>query len=71
MSISDQLREAIRKSGQSVYAVSKGSGVSQSSLSRFLTEDESQRQNLSLNSIEQLAAYFGLRLCDEKPGGKK
>ena len=36
-SIVDQLRRAIRASGQTEYAIAKGSGVSQSIVNRFVS----------------------------------
>ena len=57
MTISDQLRDAIRKYG-SVYAVARDSGVSQSGLQRFVTE----QRDLRLETADRLADFFGMRL---------
>lgn len=57
MSISDQLREAVRACG-SVYAVARDSGVNQSSLNRFMNGE----RDLRLTAVDKLANYFGLEL---------
>ena len=57
MSISDQLRDAIRNYG-SVNAVARDSGVSQSGLQRFVTE----QRDLRLETAARLAEFFGMRL---------
>ena len=60
--ISDALRAAILDSGTTVYAVAKGSGVSQPALSRFLSGE----RDLRLASADRLAAYFGMELTMPK-----
>ncbi|WP_428937286.1 helix-turn-helix domain-containing protein [Fontivita pretiosa] len=57
-SISDRLREAILRSGQSRYAIARATGISQAALSRFM----SGKRGLSLGSADKLAEYFGLQL---------
>ena len=57
MAISDQLREAIRRYG-SVYAVARDSGVPQSVLQRFVTEE----RDIRLETADRLAEFFGLHL---------
>ena len=47
----EQIRRAIRKSGQSRYAISKKSGVEQSALSRLMSGE----RGLSLEAVEKLA----------------
>jgi transcriptional regulator with XRE-family HTH domain len=51
-------REAIQKSGLSLYAIAKQTGIDQSQLSRFMRE----QRGLSIKTAEQLAAIVGLRL---------
>ena len=57
MSLSDQLRQAIEAYG-SVYAVARDSGVSQSALQRFVTEE----RDLYLKTAERLIEFFGMRV---------
>ena len=64
MMISDQLRRAIRNYG-SVYAVARDSGVSQSALHRFVTEE----RDLHLSTADRLCEFFGMRLT--KPTTKR
>jgi len=63
MSISTQLREAIRRYG-SVYAVARDSGVSQPALQRFMTEE----RDLYLGTVDRLCEFFQMRLT--RPKGK-
>ena len=57
MSVSEQLREAVRAYG-TVYRVAKESGLPQSVLQRFATEEH----GLSMENIDRLAAFFGMKL---------
>ncbi len=57
MSLSEQLREAIRTYG-SVYAVARDSGVSQTILNRFVRGE----RDLTLETAEKLTEFFGLGL---------
>ncbi len=63
--IEEQLRDAIKNSGQSVNAIAKASGVQQSTLSRFVNEETS----IQLQFAARVAAYFGMRLT--KPKGHR
>lgn len=67
--IDDALKAAIKKSGISVYALSKESGVDQSVISRFMADPgEAQRGgDLRLSTAARLAAALGLEL---RPAGK-
>ncbi len=56
--VSQTLREALEKSGRSMYEVAGSSGVTQSSLSRFL----SSGRGLSLENLDTLCAHLGLEL---------
>lgn len=55
---SEQLRQAIRDSGQSQLGISRAAGVQQAVLSKFL----SGRRGLSLAAIERLVDHLGLEL---------
>jgi transcriptional regulator with XRE-family HTH domain len=57
-SFSDQLRQAIRDSGQSQLSIGRATGVQQAVLSKFL----SGRRGLSIESIERLVEHLGLEL---------
>jgi transcriptional regulator with XRE-family HTH domain len=63
------LRNAIQESGKSLNQVANESGVSQPQLSRFVRGERS----LSLDSVELLFRYFGLKVegAAPKKGGKK
>ncbi|MEO2017446.1 MAG: helix-turn-helix domain-containing protein [Fuerstiella sp.] len=56
--IDTALREAVQKSGMTVYAVARDSGVEKSQLTRFVNEERS----LTLPTAEKLAAFFHLEL---------
>jgi plasmid maintenance system antidote protein VapI len=62
MTISDDLRDAIRDSGKSVTALAKECGVPQPMLTRFVNG-----KDVRLETANKLAAYFGLTL---QPEGK-
>jgi len=57
--IADQLREVIRSRGLSGYELARLSGVNRSVVSRFLAGAD-----LTLGSVDQLAAALGLRLVE-------
>jgi hypothetical protein len=57
MSISEQLRAAIRNHG-SQYRVAKDSGVPQPMLQRFLSGERS----LHLTTVDRLCEFFGMKL---------
>jgi plasmid maintenance system antidote protein VapI len=57
MKISERLREAIRRY-DSVNSLAEDSGVSQSSLQRFVTEE----RGLTIENVDRLCEFFGLEL---------
>jgi len=63
---SDQLREAIERSGISRYRISREAGVSEGQLCRFMAGE-----GLSLRSIDALAEYLGLELTARAKQQKK
>ncbi len=65
MSISDQLRRAIRATGKSRYWLSGESGVDQATLSRFVRG----KVGLTLVTIDRLCRTLGLELR-KKPKGR-
>jgi hypothetical protein len=54
----EQLRKAVADSGQSLYAVAKGSGVDYSVLLRFMAAE----RGMTLDTAAKLAGYLGLEL---------
>jgi plasmid maintenance system antidote protein VapI len=58
----DVLRRAVRESGRSVNAVAKAAGVAQPVLYRFMTGE----RDLTLDTAQRLADYFGLELRARK-----
>jgi len=62
--VADQLRDAIRGCGESVYAVAKGAGVDASVLGRFVRSE----RGINLGTAAKVCAYLGLTLiCSAGP----
>jgi transcriptional regulator with XRE-family HTH domain len=61
MNITDRLRRAIERSGQSQNEIAKGSGVSQGVVSRFVRGE----RDISLPVADRLCAYLGFRLVEK------
>ncbi len=61
--ITEQLRAYIENSGQTRYQIAKETGVSQASLSRFVS---GARPTLSMTSLDALAQHLGLQLIQRK-----
>ena len=55
--LSEQLREAIEKSGMTRYELAKRTGVSQCSLSKFILR---QRPGLSFDAMDRVGQELGL-----------
>lgn len=68
--LSEQLRDAIEKADASRYEISKATGVSQSTLSKFVLR---QRPGLSFDAMDRIAEYLGLELVkkSKKKGAKR
>lgn len=60
--ISDQLKKAIEECGQSRYRISQETGIEEAALSRFVNG----KRGLTLETVDRLADYFGLRLTKSK-----
>lgn len=56
-SISDALRDAIRHSGESRFAIAKATGVAESILSRFM-----HGSSMRTETVDRLAGHLGLEL---------
>lgn len=56
--LSDQMRDAIRKSGWSIYRLSKETGVAPSVISRFLSGTA-----LTTDTVDRIASLLGFRLA--------
>jgi plasmid maintenance system antidote protein VapI len=66
-SVTETLREALEHCGQTRYAVSKATGIPQSTLSRFVAEGRALRGD----NIDTLAEYLGLELVPGRTTTKK
>lgn len=64
--LSDRLRAAIESSGQTRYEISKATGVSESSLSRFM-----DGAGLTLANAELLFDHLGFRITDPPRRARK
>jgi len=62
--LSDQLRQAVRNCGQTCYRISKETGISEPTLSRFLSGE----RGLSMVLLDQLADHLGLNIVAPKKG---
>lgn len=63
MTLSDQLRHAIKKAGVSRYRISQETGVDQGALTRFCVD----RRSINLDTADLLAEYLGIEL---RPRGR-
>ena len=54
----DEIRQAINDSGQTRYAISKATGISQAQLSRLKTG----KSGLSIETLERLEDYLNLEI---------
>jgi transcriptional regulator with XRE-family HTH domain len=61
LAISDALRKAVRESGLTMYRIAKESGVSFSTIQRFVTD----KRPLSMANLDGLARYMKLELRKE------
>ena len=56
--VCDQLREAVRQSGKTMYRIAKDSGVTQPVLARFMAE----QRDIRAATFAKIAAAMGLEL---------
>jgi len=64
--VSEQLRQAIRASGKSVYKIASETGVTNGQLSRFLRGE----RGITSGTMDALCAYLGLELRQAKRKGE-
>ena len=64
--VSDQLRDAIRGSGESLCRIAGGSGVNDGILSRYMRG----LRGLSTKSVDRLCEYLELELRESKRKGR-
>ncbi len=60
--LSDQIRQAVDDCGLSRYAISKATGIDQSTLSRFMSGE----RGLPMGTLDVLAAYLNLNITTGK-----
>jgi hypothetical protein len=58
ISLADQLRDALKESGLTMFRIAKESGVEQSVLYRFVTAE----RGVQMDTAEKLAAFFRMNL---------
>ena len=58
LSLSDELRQAVERSGVSRYSIWQQTGIDQGSLSKFMDGE----RGLGLESIDKLAELLGLHI---------
>jgi plasmid maintenance system antidote protein VapI len=63
-SVTQSLRQALEGCGESRYAVSKATGIPESTLSRFVAGGKPLRGE----NIDKLSNYLGLVLVPKRPG---
>lgn len=68
LSLSDELRQAIERSGLSRYSIWQQTGIDQGSLSKFMDGE----RGLGMESIDKLADLLGLHIAAEprRPKGR-
>jgi transcriptional regulator with XRE-family HTH domain len=62
MSLTKQLKQAVKQSNLTTYAVAKGAGVPVPTLSRFLRGE----RDIRLATADKLAAFFQMHLTRPK-----
>lgn len=62
--LSDQLRRAIENCGMTRYAIAKATGISEPTLSRFMSGE----RGLPMKTLDKLADYLDLNITKGKTG---
>lgn len=64
--ISDAVRDAIDKSGETRYAIAKATGIDESALAKFYNG----KRGITTATLDRLGEYLGLRIVmDREPKG--
>ncbi|MCA9178015.1 MAG: helix-turn-helix transcriptional regulator [Planctomycetales bacterium] len=67
MKITDQIRQAIDDSGLTRYRIAQDTGIDESTLAKFCHGT----RGLSLDNLDPLCEYLGLRIVAERKPTKK
>ncbi len=67
MTMSDQVRQAIKQCGLTRYAISKQTSLTEGALSRFM----SGQRDMTLRTLETIAQVIGVRLVVGRPRRRK
>ncbi len=62
--LSDELRQAVERSGLTRYSIWQQTGIDQGSLSKFMDGE----RGLGMESIDKLADLLGLHICTADAG---
>ena len=65
--LSHQLRQAVENCGQTRYAISKATGIDESTLSRFMAGE----RGLPMKTLDKLADYLDLHIIAGKRRRRK
>ena len=65
--LSDQIRHAVEDCGQTRYAISKATGIAESTLSRFMAGE----RGLPMKTLDTLADYLDLSIVAGKRRRRK
>lgn len=65
--MTDQMRQAIDDSGLTRYRISQDTGIDESSLAKFYNG----KRGLSLENLDRLFEYLGLRIVTDRTPTKK
>lgn len=65
--LSDQLREAIESAGVSRYEIAKQTGVSETTLCRFVSGE----RGISVDAMDAIGQYLGLSIVSQKKRSTK
>ena len=60
--LSDQLRRAVETCGETCYSISKATGITESTLSRFMTGE----RGLPMKTLDRLGDHLDLRIIKGK-----
>lgn len=67
MKLSDQIRKAIRESGTTRYRIAQDCEIDESQLAKFYNG----HRGLSMESLDRLSEYLGLRIVSDRKPKKK